>query len=1011
MSEPTLFGAPAGGIIGRRQLIAVQTIDLGRLTHHPVPLAPSAVVAVSGTGPERDSNGSGKTTFLASVSLLLGDPEWRFGTTGGADALGLLFDPDLSGDAAGLYDPARVGYVAGVFAQVTADGTYDELTLWIRISADDSPRLSARWAPGVHLATDREAATAMWNSLGHDRQIGPTAFVEQVYGGSGRCLAYVTSRGNRDTDTSLMQLQARLSPSRIGSELIVLLGLEHLIDGERDLRAKLAVAQQQLATRIDDHEHREREWSATLDEIDARDGARAAVAEGKRLWQLRLARKLLDALAEQDRLQSHLTELTEEREGAAVDLRDIEARLTALPDLNTLESSVAAAEQRSAEADDRYKSRYEHSARLRLEQDALAKRISALTTKALGAPAGVTLAEAESKATDATEALDRCLRALGASEAEARTAMQSLDAIIEHGDVDRGALSALEAAHVPAAPLLDGLILDDAARPTWEPLLSPWRNALVIAGSHRDEAVAAVPPGTVLVIVENAPIEPLPDGVVEAPPGSAPFLRTLLDRADPPYADIAAGVVVAGGFEQELCGRDAAIARARARLQQAESAHAIAVEQRNRAAADHDLAVDAVERLTAARDLALAKSTENEQSKMMALVSGDLADEEAKRAHANTALVDVHVSHQTASQARDRLQADLDEAKGDLARIRRDEQDTSAAIDRLDLEGWRQAWGDTDDAAASALDGDERPEYSLRKRATEQLGVALERMKIDSTTGEGAPNSTIEGVIRARRGLDEDVPATNEIRRFDTVAHPLVEWLDDLAEHDRFFRDEVETERRRWDELIGAARRECVTQGDLLDRHRDMVEQQIEAALGQISARYGELDAAAGGHGAQLRWRSLRPEQPTDLWTWEVSPEWRRGPGAKWLPYTRQANSAMQKQHRTHLVLAALLASHDPAGRVLIIDEAGNDFGREHLRQVLTAFARVADDHGVTVIAACQDKVLEEVAALGTAQLLLWFERLSDSSALCRPTRVWGFDADGQRVELTRSAMEAGRLL
>ena len=39
---------------------------------------------------------------------------------------------------------------------------------------------------------------------------------------------------------------------------------------------------------------------------------------------------------------------------------------------------------------------------------------------------------------------------------------------------------------------------------------------------------------------------------------------------------------------------------------------------------------------------------------------------------------------------------------------------------------------------------------------------------------------------------------------------------------------------------------------------------------------------------------------------------------------------------------------------------------------------------------------------MGAARLLLWFERLSDASPLCRPTRVWGFDADGQRVELTR---------
>lgn len=96
---------------------------------------------------------------------------------------------------------------------------------------------------------------------------------------------------------------------------------------------------------------------------------------------------------------------------------------------------------------------------------------------------------------------------------------------------------------------------------------------------------------------------------------------------------------------------------------------------------------------------------------------------------------------------------------------------------------------------------------------------------------------------------------------------------------------------------------------------------------------------------------------------------------------------------------------------MLIIDEAGNDFGREHLRQVLSAFARVASTHGVTVIAACQDKVLEEVAALGDARMLLWFERLSDASPLCRPARVWGFDPERGRVELTRPAVEDGRVV
>lgn len=1011
MTEPSLFGAPSGGIVGQRQLVAVQTIDLGRLTHHPVPMVPSALVAVSGTGPDRDSNGSGKTTFLAAVSLLLGDPEWRVATSGGADALGMLFDPDLSGDAAGLYDPARVGYVVGVFAHVTADGHYDEVTVWMRISSDDSPRLAARWAPGVHLVAERDEAATTWNSFGRERQIGPTAIVEQLYGGTGRCLAYVTSRGNRETDTSLMQLQARLSPSRIGSELIVLLGLEHLIDGERDLRAKLADAQHRLAVRIDEHERREREWAATLVDIDARDSARAAVAEGKGLWQLRIARKLLDALAERDRLTDEAAALSTRRESAAAAVRDAEARLAALPDAAGLGAQVDAAQRAYDAADQRHSEAINDVARRELHLEQLVARITELTSTAVAAPVGISLPEAESRAATAAEDLDRAVRALGGAETDAQRALDALALVTEHGDTDARERAALAAAQVDALSLIDGVVLDDHARPQWEPLLAPWRGAFVVPPEQRDLAVTAARPGTVLVVADHASAESRPVGIAEAPAGTERFLHTLLERSDAPYADATAGVVVAGGFEQELCGRDAAVARARADLEQAEQALRDATQIHQRAVGTHDMAIDAVERLRAVAELSELRSQEVQLEQAIAVARRALGDALTARDDTNEELVAAKVQFETAAQEHDRLATVLDAAQDDENRLRQELDAANASISRLDIDGWRRAWGDTDAAAVAALESDDRHEDTLRKRAGERLVSALERIGVDSSTGEGAPTPLIAGVIKARRGLDDDVPSTNEVRRFDTVAQPLVDWLDDQLDHDLAFRDDVEAERQRWDELIGAARQECDTQTDLLDRHRDMVEQQIEAALAHVSARYGELDAAAGGYGAQLRWRSIRPALPTDLWVWDVTPEWRRGHGAKWLPYTRQANSAMQKQHRTHLVLAALLATQDPAGRVLIVDEAGNDFGREHLRQVLSAFAHVADTHGVTVIAACQDKVLEEVAALGAARLLLWFERLSDASPLCRPTRVWGFDPDGRRVELTRSAVEAGRLL
>jgi chromosome segregation protein len=53
----TLPGAPAErlGVIESRQLIAVQTMNIARLTAHPVCLIPETFIAVTGMGPV-DSN-------------------------------------------------------------------------------------------------------------------------------------------------------------------------------------------------------------------------------------------------------------------------------------------------------------------------------------------------------------------------------------------------------------------------------------------------------------------------------------------------------------------------------------------------------------------------------------------------------------------------------------------------------------------------------------------------------------------------------------------------------------------------------------------------------------------------------------------------------------------------------------------------------------------------------------------------------------------------------------------
>lgn len=1003
-----LFGLGRGGVVGDRQLIAVQTIDLGRLTHHPVPLTPASLIAVSGTGPGRDSNGSGKTTFLASLSLLLGDPEWHISGSGGQDALGLLFDPELSGDAAGRYDPATVGYVGGVFARTTIDGNYDELTVWVRISADDSPRVASRWAHGAHLAADREQAAAIWNEIGRDHQIGPQAMVEQLYGGTGRCLAYVTSRGTRDTDSSLLQLQARLNPTRIGSELIVLLGMDDLIEGERRLRSNLSEATEKLQTRISEREQHERDWSARLSDIESRESARASIAEGHALWRRRTARRLLDAIDNEQRLRSDIDELQQRRQNLEALLADARQRLEQLHDGQGFDVVAAEMRQQVSDASDDLQDANTGIAGIEADLRQLATRIAELTNAGLTAPHGLSVDAA--KAAEAAAGTNRtiAIRAEGAAEQSLDRATGHLATVAEHGEVDPETLRALHDAGIPAQVLIDVIELEQSERERWEPLLAPWRGALLIEPGHRQAAVAVSPPGTMLVIQADDRL--LPSGVL-APAGARRFLATLHDRSEPPLTDNVAGVVVAGDFTHDLCGRDAAIQRAQSDLDQARTHHEAAVAVRVQADDDHDLASKVLAAVRARDDVILVRAEERG-------LQGQLAE----RTDRVTLAKEVENAARAASiQAEAALHSHGERRASVAGELERLDQSDRALVDELgklaeelrlnNTDGWRSEWGSSDESAADELADDDRVESTFRRYAAECLSAALLRIGVDVRSGHGAPTAAIEEVIRTRHGLDEETAVGPEHRRFDVVVRPLSDWLDDLSADDTSFREEIEAERARWTESVEAATRERDGQRTNLDLQRDMVSRQLEVAFEAVSTRYTELDQAAGGYGARLAVRNTPPHTPTDLWTWEITPEWRRAPGGRFIPYTRQANSAMQKQHRTHLVLAALLASENPAGRVLIIDEAGNDFGREHLRQVLSAFARVASTHGVTVIAACQDKVLEEVAALGEARMLLWFERLSDTSPLCRPARVWGFDPDGGRIELTRPAVEDGRLV
>ena len=59
-------------IVGSRVLVGTQMVDISRLSTHPIPLISQGLITVAGQGPT-DSNGAGKSSFIAGLSLLHAD--------------------------------------------------------------------------------------------------------------------------------------------------------------------------------------------------------------------------------------------------------------------------------------------------------------------------------------------------------------------------------------------------------------------------------------------------------------------------------------------------------------------------------------------------------------------------------------------------------------------------------------------------------------------------------------------------------------------------------------------------------------------------------------------------------------------------------------------------------------------------------------------------------------------------------------------------------------------------
>ncbi|REE95103.1 chromosome partitioning protein ParA [Thermomonospora umbrina] len=1001
-----LDGPPGAteNVVGDRTLVAVQAVNISRLSTHPVPTVPGTLIVVAGQGP-KDSNGAGKSSFIAAITALLGDEQWRFAS--GARAVAeLLFNAELAAQGESRWASADHGYIAGVFAE--PDLLDDAVTVWLRVNVD-APHLEIRWRRGVHLAAapseaERVAlADRRWAEL--PRSAGRRDLVAKdlgrvLYGGRVRCVSFLSTSVRSKVATNLLsQPLNEIPPERIFGAIAALTGLDRELETERRSRAdehreraKAAEARERLA-------EWEAEAAALLTTFDRRDRAREEVAAALRHWRTRQARLLLDATEADAAHTAELARLHAETAELAAAIKAVDREVEQLTG-GALDETLAEAARALAELKGRADRIGEDKAVARNRLEELRRRVAALEDRRREADdrdedaAVKELAEAEARR-------DEAQQRLGLAKGRLAQAERDL-AATEAGEGGAPAqIRALAGAGVAAMGLLDAIDLAPDARERWEIALWPYREAVVVPSTDVPAAVEALRslPGSMIVPAEgaltgDAVTEGLPAGV-ECRAALAPFFAAL-------SGDDARGVVVVGGFPEPVTGRVARVQAARAALEAAGDAVEAARGDAADASAEVALAGRRLAGARAAAELESVRETMAElRERLESLATGEAklgpglgaAEQTVRRlqARADTRALEVD-RLRGRREAHERTRDKAREQAADLA-------DRRAA---LGVEELRREWGASREAAEEwllALDADERtwtPDEWWHT-AEKHLGEALRRVFPDGAADADMPEE-IRFLLR-ERAEGEGRRTEREQSTFPRLAKALHGHLRQQEDYERHQRRQIEVQvsARRIDmekastgaeEAAGAAA-----------AHRTALTAAIRARLQRVSEEFEKLDLAYGGYGATLDFPTPEPPaDPEQEWRWKVVPRWRRSEGRRYVPYNRRANTALMDEKAVKLVCAAALAGSGGGRLCLVLDELGRNLGKEHRKEAVALFRRIGETHGITVIGALQDDM--EPYAIDACGQYVKLRRSSDTMPYNEPPIVVGHDEHEARVRL-----------
>lgn len=1009
-------GAPLG-LIGDRQLTATQMFHIGRLTSHPVQLIPGTFVAVHGRGPRRDSNGSGKTTWLAAVSLLLGDPQWRL-ASGGSAAADLLFSPTAAGLRTSDYASTDHGYVVGVFTQPDES----PITVWLRINSN-APYLKVKWAEGIHLV-DGESdvrrhakADKVWSEVATDSSaLGSSTYPTALYGTTPRCLAWVQKRGKMTPGPSLLHTSAgEFRPEEIGQALIELTGKAEMLSHDVEVRKRLADHADKyvsMQSRFEDAYQREQEQ---LDQVTARNQARTLLAEARDFRHRHDAVGLVEVLDRAKEIdEDELPAARAEANNAKEELADAKNELEELQARASEEDSTDQVKRERDLAQEEYEAKQKAAGKLELIKEQLEGERAGLAEDASNAD-GTDLAVLREQAEVADGTHTAAVRDNAVADSLVEHAQARLEAARrgEPVGVAGTLITRLRQEGIEARRLLDAVTLSDEHRHQWEARLQPLRDAVVVAHSDQPDALAIAEtlPGAVLI---SATPGILPTSIDDAPVEAAKLISALESQlagsSEKAVVAEELGVHLIGGFDTPITGRQASIRAAEANLAEAEELSAETAEELR----DAKRALEEAQRRLAYGEAAARTDEINERLRELAgrLTTAKKEEADAKAAveEANDRLADAKaaISGLEAAISNQEFKVETFTEKAEAAEDAL--RELVKARGELRIDYWKRRWTSNESEARELAEAETRSRVRLRVAANEKLGDI--QVKLDLTsTGEGAPTAEIRSALRDRSGAaDEDTEGERSDSTFDKLADALGDWLDTTHEQDEIAEARIREDRESRALQLETVERELDGIREQLDIVQDAIEETIERALRAISSKLDELDRDAEGFGADLLITPIRPADPEDTWTWSVTPRWRRRSDGDLVAYTEQINTAREKLFTIHLVLAALLASAGGTvsrGQVLILDELGDSLGDQHRRDVMSALQRAAGAHGITVLGTCQDSVLDDAARV--CGEILYFVHATESDVLNQPTRMYGFDPDRNRRELAVDITAIGR--